>query len=106
MHPNLDFVEQLVHVFGYPVLIGVLVWAVRVWDGGRRQFKDIESNTKTTLTEIAMVKSAVGIIESNHLTHLQDGIEKLTVSNDKAVDVLHEINKGIGILVDRTQRNN
>lgn len=97
MHPHLDLADQLIRMFGWPALLGALVWTVRKWDKQQREWKDISENARTAAQGIAEVKG-------NHLVHLQDGITRLAGSNDQAVTILQDISKGIGILIDRTPR--
>lgn len=104
MHPHLDLFDEIVRILGWPTLLGVLVWAIRTWDKGQRQFAEIGENTKTAVAGVAQVKAQVDTIQTNHLAHLQDGITRLADSNDKAVEVLHDIKTGIGILSDRFPR--
>jgi hypothetical protein len=104
VHPVLDTADQVVRVFGWPFLLGVIIWAVRTWDRGSREIKETGENAKVAVAQIANVKTQVDLITSNHLAHLQEGIGKLTESNDKAVEILHDIKGGIDLLVDRTPR--
>ena len=104
MHPHLDLFDEIIRILGWPTLLGVLVWAIRTWDKGQRQFTEIGENTKTAVTGVAQVKAQVDVIQTNHLAHLQDGITRLADSNDKAVEVLGEIKTGIAVLRDRFPR--
>lgn len=104
MHPQLDLADEILRILGWPTLLGVLVWAIRTWDQGQQQFKEIDTNTKTAVQSVTQVKEQVERIETNHLKHLQEGIIQVAMSNDKAVTVLQDINTGIKILVDRQPR--
>lgn len=104
MHPQLELIDQLIRMFGWPALLGTLVWVVRKWDTGQRELKELGANTKLAVETVNVVKSEVETIKNNHLAHLQDGITQVAVSNDKAVAVLQNIDAGIKILIDRTPR--
>lgn len=104
MHPQLELIDQLIRIFGWPTLLGVLVWVVRKWDTGQRELKELGENTKLAVETVTIVKGEVETIKNNHLAHLQDGITQVAASNDKAVVVLQNIDAGIKILIDRTPR--
>lgn len=104
MHPHLDLFDEIVRILGWPTLLGVLVWAIRTWDKGQRQFQEISENTKTAVVGVEQVKMQVTTMQTNHLAHLQDGITRLANSNDAAVEVLGEIKTGIAVLTDRFPR--
>lgn len=104
MHPQLDLFDEVVRILGWPTLLCILVWAIRTWDKGQRQFKEIDGNTKTTIASVAQVKDLVTVMQTNHLAHLQTGIEAVAKSNDKAVEILQKIDTGITVLADRFPR--
>lgn len=104
MHPQLDMIDQIVRIFGWPTLLCTLVWLIRTWDKGQRQVAEIDANTKTTIAAVSVVKDAVDKMTNNHLAHLQAGIEQVAKSNDEAVEILHKINTGISVLTDRFPR--
>jgi hypothetical protein len=97
LHPHLDIVEQISRILSWPTAVGIIAWVVRNWYKGQSRFKEIDENTKTTV-------AAVARIEGNHLQHMQSELTTIAVSNEKAVEVLHEISTGIKILVDRGSR--
>ena len=105
MHPQLDFADELIRVFGYPAIIGAIVWASRKWDKWQQEFKIIRESTETAVAKISVVESEVNTIKTNHLAHLQDGIIRLAESNDKAVVYLQTISTGIAVLADREKRS-
>ena len=104
MHPQLDYVDQLLRLFSWPTLLGVLVWAIRTYDKGQRQFQEIDKNTQTAVASVEQVKTMVTVMQTNHLAHLQTGIEQVAKSNDEAVTVLGRIDTNIQILADRMPR--
>lgn len=104
LHPHLDLTEQLVHIFGIPGILAGLIWLVRTYDRGSRQMKDIQADTAETRRMSLETLGGITTIQTNHLTHLQDGITRLADSNDAAVTVLHDIKSGIAILNDRLPR--
>lgn len=104
MHPYLDLLDQVVRIFGYPAILGAIWWAVRKFDVVHEKFEKISANAEIAVAGVAEVKAKVDVIQSNHLSHLQTGIEALAISNDKAVEVLQGIAQNIAVLVDRGQR--
>ena len=104
MHPQLELLEQIIRMIGWPSLIGAVIWMIRKWDASQREFRDMCLNTKTTVQGIAEVAADVENLKSNHIAHLQQGIDRVASSNDKAVDVLQNIDSGIKLLIDRTPR--
>ena len=104
VYPQLEFLDEIVRLLGWPALLAGLVWVIRKWDKGQREFKDIAENTKIAVQGVSEVKSQVAVIQNNHLAHLQAGITQVAASNDKAVDLLQNISSDIRVLVDRTPR--
>jgi hypothetical protein len=104
MHPLLDNLDQVLRIIGWPALLSLLVWAIRTYDKGQIQFKAIEQNTQMAVATSEQVKSMVTVMQTNHLAHLQSGIEAVAKSNDAAVAVLGRIDTNIQILADRTTR--
>lgn len=104
MHPHLDLLDQIIRMLGWPTLLGGLGWAIRKWDDGQRDFKELSENTRIAVAKVTTVETEVLAIKNNHLAHLQTGITSLSASNDKAVEVLQTISKDIAVLVDRTPR--
>jgi hypothetical protein len=102
--PQLETIDTVVRIIGWPALLSGLVWVIRKWDAGQREFKDLHANTKLAADTVAQVKMEVDLIKSNHLAHLQDGITRLAGSNDRAVEILQKIDTGIQILADRDRR--
>jgi hypothetical protein len=104
MHPHLDLVDQILRIIGWPALLSMLVWAIRTYDKGQAQFKDMDKNTQTAVATVEQVKTMVSVMQTNHLAHLQTGIEQVAKSNDQAVAVLSRIDTNIQILADRMPR--
>src|ERR1017187_849787 len=88
MHPQLEFADVIIRLLGWPFLIGTLIWVVRTWDRGQQQLKELETNTRISAATITMVKDAVSLIQTNHLTHLQSGMEAVAASNEKTAAML------------------
>jgi len=103
-HPHLDLIDELVRILGWPALFGVIAWVIRKYDAGQAEFKKLGENTALAVQGITQVKQQVDTLETNHIAHLQIGINAVAKSNDQAVEVLREINKGIGIVLDRVPR--
>jgi len=104
MHPHLDLLDEIIRVVGWPTLFGALVWIVRKWDKGQREFREMSENTKIAVAGVKQVQEQVDTITVNHLAHLQTGISQVAASNDKAVEILESIDKGVAVLVDRDRR--
>ncbi len=102
---TLDLAEKLVHVFGTPALIGVVVWLVRTYDGGQRALKNIQTRGDESALVIADTKAAVDLMASNHLSHIATDIKSLSNAQDRSNDILGSIDKGIAVLVDRSSRD-
>jgi len=102
--PHLDISYKLIHIFGLPAIFGGLVWLVRTYDKAMRQNKEIAEGVKETQRMTMEVHGAVNLIQSNHLTHLSENMQKFSEVQEKTVEVLNSIDKGIGILVDRAPR--
>ena len=102
--PTVETIHSIVEIFGWPALLTGFVWLVRTFDKGQRELRDIHDGTKLAVTTVAEVKNAVDTMQTNHLAHLQDGIESLAKSNDKAVELLVSVDRNIAILADRSTR--
>jgi hypothetical protein len=92
-----QILDAAIRIFSFPTLVGVLVWVVRTYDRGQAQLKEIDTNAKT-------INAKVDVIQTNHLAHLQTGIAKVAESNDKAVELLTQIDKSMTVLIDRFPR--
>lgn len=103
-HPQLNYLDELVRIIGWPTLICTVIWVVQKWDKGQREAKEISENAKAAADGVALVKTQMDTIITNHIVHLQTDIERLGTSNEKQVEVLQQINTSIKILVDRTPR--
>lgn len=103
-HPHLDTLDQIVRIFGWPCLLSVIIWAGKIIQKGQHDFKEMGANAKLAVTVGEEVKTQVGLLQTNHIAHLQQGIDKVAASNDKAVEVLQEISKGLSIVLDRVPR--
>ena len=100
-HPLLDYADELVRTFGVPALLGGLIWAIRTAVKGIAQFKEIDNNTKLAVSTTVAVKAAVETMQTNHVAHLQSGIDLLGKQGETQVTTLASIDKGISVLVDR-----
>ena len=95
--PHLDIVEKLVHIFGIPLIFGAIVWLVRTYDESKRQLTEIDKNSKAAFDAASVIQGQVTTLQSNHMKHMQEDLEKQTIS-------LSSIDKNISILVDRNPR--
>ena len=103
-HPNLEVVDQIVRIVGWPAAVGAFVWAIRKWDTASMQWNNVRQDTTDARVKILETYNSIQDLKTNHLAHLQAGIEAVAKSNDLAVGVLQDISKGISVLVDRTKR--
>jgi hypothetical protein len=95
--PHLDLAEKLVRIFGWPSLVGVVIWLVRTFDASNRKLTDIDKHSKAAFDTVVVVQAQVDTMQSNHMAHMQDELKGQTV-------ILASMDKNIGILVDRTPR--
>jgi hypothetical protein len=95
--PHLDVFEKLVRIIGWPALVGAVIWLVRTFDASNRKLTDIDKNSKSAFDTVVTVQAQVTTLETNHMKHMQDELEKQT-------EILGNVDRGIGILVDRTPR--
>lgn len=102
--PQLELIDTIIRMVGWPAFLGAAVWAIRKWDAGQREFRDLHANTKQAADTVLLVKQEVDIIKTNHLAHLQTGIDAVAKSNDQAVEILRKIDTGITVLADRFPR--
>jgi hypothetical protein len=106
-HPATDeinIVYQVIHIFGLPAILAALVWGIRVWDRGNASIREIHESTKANLAATTEVQTAVGILTTNHIAHVNDELKNLGTQGDKQIDALHSIDSGIKLLVDRGTR--
>lgn len=103
-HPHLEVIDYAVRILGWPTLLGTIVWVIRKYDAGQAEFKKLSETTNQAAQGVAVVQQQVTTIQTNHLAHLQEGIAEVAKTNAAAVEVLHEINNGIKIVLDRVPR--
>lgn len=102
--PTLDILEKLVHIVGIPAIAGAIVWLIRSWTRFDARAGRTEKLAQTTL-------NGVNLIQTNHLEHLAEDVrvqkekQELTVAilGDQT-KVLQNMDKNLGILVDRGTR--
>jgi hypothetical protein len=99
-----DILEQLVHIFGIPAILGVIVWAVRAWDKGQTQIKAVADDTRETRRMSMETLGSINIMQSVHLDSIKKGTDELVKKSDKTIEVLGSIDKGIAIIADRRDR--
>lgn len=95
---SIDVVEKLVHIFGIPGIIVVIAWLIRQYDATQRAFISLHENTKLAVNTVAEVKLAVDTMQTNHLKHLEDGINALGQQCTRQVELLV-------IIADRLKRD-
>jgi hypothetical protein len=65
----------------------------------------IQQQVQGTAAVVADTKSQVDLIKTNHLAHLEVGIQKVAETNQQLVAISTDIRDGIIKLVDRHERN-
>ena len=65
---------------------------------------DINIKTDETAHLVAETKAAVDVIQTNHLVHLNQGIQDVAEASEEHTKILASIDKNIALLVDRTPR--
>jgi len=95
--PHLDLAEKLVRIVGWPSLVGVVIWLVRTFDASNRKLTDIDKHSKAAFDTVTVVQTQVDTMQSNHMAHMQEELKGQTV-------ILTNMDKNIGLLVDRTPR--
>jgi hypothetical protein len=75
------------------VFYGVIKWMAAIY-----------KKAGETLSDIAETKRNVDVLTTNHMAHVQTGVEQLNEKTDESNRLLSKINEGIVILVDRTPR--
>jgi hypothetical protein len=98
---TLDVTDKIVRIFGWPALLGGLVWLVRTYDKGLVQLKNINEDTKEARRLSMETHGAVNTMQTNHLTHIAEDIKAVNTVQSKQLEALNSIDRGIGILVDR-----
>lgn len=90
-HPQLDLADKVVRTLGWPALLGVIVWAIRTYDKSVAQFKIMNEDTTETRRMVLETLGGITEIKTNHLSHLQDEVQKQTpllTSMDKSLAVI------------------
>lgn len=98
---TLDVVEKLVHIFGVPGIIGVIVWLIRTYDKGRADIGKIVRTTSDSQRMTMEVHGMVETIRTNHLAHLAEDMKALAEDYRDGNKILGSIDKGIAVLVER-----
>ena len=102
-HPQLDLIQQLIHIFGIPAIAGGLIWLGITYNRSTTQVKEIADDTKETKRMTMETLGGVANIQNNHLLHMNENMKGLADSQDRSLVVLQSIDKGIGVLVDRNR---
>lgn len=103
-HPYLDYLDQIVRVFGMPSIVGAVVWGVQKYEKSNKAFQQLSLNSQTTVDEVAKVKAQVTLLQTNHMAHLQIDMTRVAVSSEKQVEVLNDIRKDLAVVLDRVPR--
>lgn len=107
----LEWASQHLQLIGWPALL-VIAWRVRgYFETVSKRWEKVEDKTTDSLLRLSEVKHAVdrneaslNTISGNHLAHIETGIVELNNRQDRSLEVLNSIDKGISVLVDRTRR--
>jgi hypothetical protein len=83
MHPQLDFADQLIRLFGWPALLGAFVWAIRKWDKSSAQFKAMQADGIETRRMALEIHGKVNNTEEEIKAHTP-----LLISIDKSLAVI------------------
>jgi len=97
MHPQLDLIDQLIRMFGWPALLGALVWVVRKWDKATDEFRLIHATTVETRQMVADTLTGVNTIQNNHLTHLEAEVKEQT-------PILANMDKTLAVIAAKLER--
>ena len=95
---TIDYVDKLVRIFGIPLIVAAIVWLVRTYDTGTRVMKSLDERT-------AVTQQIVSTIQNNHLEHLSEAINGIAENGKETGKVLASIDKTLGILADRGNRD-
>ena len=90
-----------IDVIGWPVVV-TMAWKLR---GAASEFftKWNSMDNRTVAIESIAVKTAANVnaIQTNHLAHIEESLIKQQAFQEKTLEVLTSIDKGIAVLVDR-----
>ena len=101
--PALEITSDYIHLVGWPALL-LIAWRLRgtVDAYMKAQSADREMLKKAEAAAVE-TKGVVDLIATNHMVHLQKGIDRLGEKTDDGNQILTDISKGIAILVDRNR---
>ena len=91
LHPHLDLMDQVVRIFGWPALLGALVWVIRMWNKAAQTVTAVQADTIETRRMMLETLGGVSEIKENHLAHLAEEVQKQTpllTSMDKTLEVI------------------
>jgi hypothetical protein len=91
-----------INLVGWPALIAI-TWKLKgAFDDFLSSLRTILAQTAATEKATAEIKSSLSTVQNNHLAHLADDIKEVSTQYDKHTELLTSIDKGIGLLVDRS----
>lgn len=108
----LEWASQHLQLVGWPALI-VIAWKLRGYIERVvfHKWNEVDHKTTESLGHLVEVKTAIdktaatlAVISGNHLAHIEIGIVEMNNRQDKTLEILNSIDKGISILVDRSSR--
>lgn len=87
---DLDSLDKVARIVGFPSITALLIWIVRSWESQRRDTKEMHTFAKAT-------HELVQTMNGNHLAHLQTDMTQVVQTNSKAVDLLTSMDKNMAI---------
>lgn len=96
--PAVELARDLIQIFGIPATIGAVVWVAVTYKQGQTKLEDIHGNSQQALHDVANVQTAVDVLQSNHMRHMQEGIEGLNRQGEKQIDLLVSLDKNIAVM--------
>lgn len=99
-----DAIAKYAPLIGWSALV-TIVWRISAkYRDQTNTWQEIDKQSKIAAEATLLVSRKVDVLQDNHMKRLQEGLDRLSDSNDRAVVVLQDISSGIKVLVDRGQR--
>jgi uncharacterized protein YpmB len=96
--PAVELARDLIQIFGIPAIIAAVAWVAVTYEQGQAKLNDIHANSAQALTDVANVKQVVDVMQSNHLKHVQEGVEGLNKQGEKQIELLTSLDKNIAVM--------
>lgn len=99
-----EWASQHLPLVGWPALIAI-AWRLRGYtEKVFHKWDLVDTNLREVKTAVGETAAAIAIISGNHLAHIETGIVELNNRQDRSLEILNSIDKGISVLVDRHSR--